>query len=330
MEFTETCSILAGAPGPDGTALVTVMNDGLAEERREHALPLLYQDGAWVTLNQEPVLPWLTAGIALADRSSGKFVIVGWAGQVLVVDGQESRREAIRRAGDHLSIVRSAAMVEDAVYAVGMRRQVHTRAGNGRWDAIDDGVAYVGDDPAVGFNAVDGFGENEIYCVGLNGDVWRREEGEWRQSAVPSNVHLHSVCCALDGHVYVGGRSGLLVRGRRDSWTVVDLETDETVWDLHWFGDGLYALLDDGIFMVTDAGARPVENDVIRRGDFLKLSSREGALWVFGRKQILRNDGSTWTEIDCSLRPEIEDADVRSFFDDSVLVNGSAYLEETE
>lgn len=330
MKFTERCSIITGIAGRDDVALVTVMNDGLAEERQQHAIPLLYRQGRWRLAGEEKVLPWLVAGVASMFHSSLEFVIVGWGGQVLVVENQNSHREAIQRKDDYVSIVRSVATINNAVYAVGMRRQVHKRHERNRWIMIDHGVASPGDEFAIGFNAIDGFDDDEIYAVGLNGEMWRRDKASWHQVHSPTNAHLHSICCSPGGRVYVGGKSGVFIRGRRDAWEFLDLETDETIWDLHWFEGELYAILGNGIYVVENERVRRVENEEVSDGDFHSLSSSEGKLWVFGRKKIIQTEGSSWKEVDCFLPDTFDDSGVLGFFNDDVLSSGSDYLDDVE
>jgi hypothetical protein len=330
MRFTDKCSILAGAAGQDDVALVTVMNDGLAEERQQHAIPLVYRQGAWMLAGEEKVLPWLAAGIATTYNDSMAFTVVGWAGQVLVVEDQSSRREAIQRNGDSVSIMRSVAAIDNSVYAAGMRRQVYRRPGSDDWMPIDDGVAYHGDELTVGFNAIDGYTEKEIYAVGLGGEVWMQAEGAWHDVGIPTNVHLHAVCCAGNGKVYVGGRSGVLIRGRHDSWEFLDLQTDEPIWAMHWFRNELYLLLGRRIHQGADGKIRRLENDIVGDEDFHSLSSAGGKLWVFGRKKIVQYDGSSWRELDCVLSDDVDDPEMLSFFNDDVLSTGSIYLEEPD
>jgi len=118
--------------------------------------------------------------------------------------------------------------------------------------------------------------------------------------------------------------------GRNDSWEVVDLETDETVWDLHWLGDQLYLLFGGGIHRGTPGKIRKIEDDAVGEGDFHRLSSAEGRLWAFGRKKVVQFDGSLWREVDHELSDDLEDSEVLGFFNDDVLSTGSAYLQEDE
>ena len=255
---------------------------------------------------------------------------MGWAGQALVVENQTSLREAIQRQGDYVSIVRSVATIDDAVYAVGMKRQVYKRIGSGRWEAIDRGVVYHGDETAIGFNAIDGFDSDDIYAVGLNGEIWHRREDEWREVHSPTNVHLHSTCCAPSGQVYVGGRSGVFMRGRDDTWDCFDLDTEETIWDFCWFKHRLYMIVGKAIYKWTSESIEKIENDVVANEDFHSFALTSSELLIFGRKKIIKHDGFLWDELNYELPDDIGNRDILGFFNDDVLSVGSAYLEGDE
>jgi hypothetical protein len=290
MELLSKCSILNGFVSPEGKAFITLMNDALAAERRQHAIPLYLSDGGWSPVQEEPVLPWLAAGIASTDQQA---VIVGWGGQVLVLKGNECRKEALARKDSMpVSIVRSVVAIGNAVYAAGLRRQVYTRAPAG-WMAIDAGVVCQGNDNQAGFEVLGGFGDKEIYGAGLNGEIWRCDNGAWSEIQSPTNVHLHSLCCANDD-VYIGGRNGLLVIGRDERWALHDTGLDETIWDLHWFDNRLLLLTSSGIYTYQDDTTQKVQSEVTADGDFFRFSSTPHELWVFGRKEIVRFDGKQW------------------------------------
>ena len=303
------------------------MNDILADERRQHSIPLLYRMGGWSLAGEEKVLPWLAAGIAHHHRCND-FVIVGWAGQVLAVEGAKSHREAIRRQTGYVSILRSVSQIGDDVYAVGMKRQIYRRECAQAWVEMDDGVADYGDNSFIGFNGLDGPSKENLYAVGLNGEIWFRHDGFWRKIDSPTNVHLHSVFCSSDGKIYIGGRSGLFLEGMFDAWIVRDLQTDQTVWSIRMFQNILYVLLDRGIFCVEREQLKQIDNKLVESEDFHTLASDDASLWVFGRKKIVRYDGVFWTELDCEIPEVMEDSDARVFFTDEVATLGSDYLDE--
>ena len=71
------------------------------------------------------------------------------------------------------------------------------------------GDQCAGADPGVpaGFEAIAGFGEENIYAVGWRGEIWQRKDDGWIQRDSPANVILTGVCCTDDGYVYICGRT---------------------------------------------------------------------------------------------------------------------------
>lgn len=329
MNFLEKCSVLTGVATLYNDIIVTVMNDGLAEQRQQHAIPMFFKNNSWGLLFAEPVLPWLAAGVACVAESSLQTVIVGWGGQVLVVENNHCRREAIlRKDSNYVSIIRSLAVIDGIFYAVGMRRQVYRRASNGEWEEIDHEVLYRGDRIEVGFNAIDGFGYKEIYAAGSNGEIWWYDNLHWHQIQTPTNVHLHSLCCADDGYVYIGGKHGILIRGRYSSWEVLDTEIEGTLWDIHWFDDKLFLIANSGIYQCVNGIFHKIQHRLLEYKDFLRFSSSKDNLWIFGSKRIIKYDGLSWSDCMTELPEEVIIPDVLCFFNDTVLLTGSDYIQE--
>lgn len=287
MNFLDKCSILKGVATFHNNICVTVMNDGLTEERQQHAIPLFFNNDHWSLISGEPVLPWLVAGMASLDQSSSHIVFVGWGGQVLVIEGDTCHREAIiRQDSSYVSIVRSVVAIDDVIYAVGMRRQAYKRIRKNNWVEIDHNMVYQGDRIDIGFNAIDGFGSAEVYAAGSNGEIWCYDNQQWREIQTPTNVHLHSLCCATDGYVYISGKSGVLIRGRHDSWEVLDIDIKETIWDIHWFENKLYLVTNTGVYQYMDGVFEKLQDKLLDYGGFLCLSSSRDRLWIFGQKKL--------------------------------------------
>lgn len=306
MNFLTRCSILHGCLAGDGTLYVTLMNDALAEEREQHAIPLVWRHGAWACVAEEPFLPWLAAGVT-AVGTPPLAAIVGWGGQVLTVGPDGCGREGLQRQdGRPVAVVRSVAAVDGVLYAFGMRRQAYRRLAGGRWEAIDGGVAASGEDGAdVAFEALDGLDAGRLYGAGLSGEIWRRRDDRWQAIASPTNVHLSAVCCASDGTTYIGGRTGTLMRGADDTWDIRALDTADTIWDACQFRDKLY------LRMGSDVATYDWDNDVLLPlpdiHDATGFACNGEHLLVLGRKRIVSCDGAAWrpvaTELDDAAIP---------------------------
>lgn len=309
--------------------MVVVMNDDLAEERIQHGIPLVREQGVWHGLAADKVLPWAPAGVAPLAPEAASFAAVGWGGQVVVAAGAESRREGLERRDGEVAVPRAARLIDGAIHTAGLRRQVFRRSGEGRWNAIDQGVAASAPDPPVGFNAIDGFSTDEIYAVGLDGEIWTRGGGIWRKLAAPTNVHLHCLCCAANGKAYAGGRNGVLLEGRGDSWALIDVGLEETIWSLQWFEANLFLVCDSEIYRVAEGTAELVGNPLLEAEDFHTISLGGQSLWFFASKAVVRFDGSRWDADRCRLAEPV-DPDLQVFFDNRVVETGSIYLDEED
>ena len=328
MNIFANCSALSGVAISDTECLVSLMNDGLSEARTQHSIPLVYKVGLWSFVSDEPILPWITADTARIGQNSQELLVVGWAGQVLLIDDAGTRREAIFRTDSlPVSIIRSASAIGQVVYAAGMGRQVYRRTIESGWTPIDGAVVSSNGESHVGFEAIGGFERGEIYAAGLNGELWTYVGTAWHKIDSPANVHLHSICCAEDGFVYIGGRTGVLIKGREHSWQVIDLGIDAPVWDMQWFNRTLYLIIDDGIYQYSDGVAEKVAASNAQ-GEFVNFSCSENRMWAFGRKKIAWFDGSGWSEHPADISEENLNRDLMSFLNDEVLISGSPFLTE--
>ncbi|WP_431261968.1 hypothetical protein ACQ859_17410 [Roseateles chitinivorans] len=150
-----------------------------------------------------------------------------------------------------------------------------------------------------GFAAIAGFNANDIYAAGGEGDLWRFDGKTWRQCQVPTNMAMESLCCAGDGHVYVGLQSGGLLRGREDEWEVIH-EDNMTVpfKDIVWYQDQLWCTSEYGLWTVGKDG-KLVDADVPALASACSgnLSTADGILMVAGLNGAAIHDGSEWHRV---------------------------------
>jgi hypothetical protein len=233
---------------------------------------------------------WRAAGMCFVRKPAEKLVAVSGDGKVFTYVGGQEGSEKIRDAFD----LRACAAIDGHAYACGMNREVFRRAGEGKWTAMHAPGAD-GDDDIAGFEAIDGFGADDLYAVGWEGEIWHWQSGAWTQGPSPVNVVLSGVCCAGDGNVYACGQSGTLLRGRGQDWDV--LETDGLIddfWDLRWFMGRLYVASMSALY--------ELQGDVLVAVDFgpdapdscYKLTDAEGVLWSVGQQNICSFDGAAW------------------------------------
>jgi hypothetical protein len=185
-------------------------------------------------------------------------------------------------------------------YAVGTGRQAYRRETDGVWKCIDawsqlDSRELVD----YSFESIDGFSEKEIYTVGWKGEIWHYNGVKWTQVTSPTNLALHKVKCAGDGMAYIGGKGGVLIRGRERKWEIIDHEkTEEDIWGMEWFNEKLYASTLDLIYTLDGDDLEEVEYGEAEIPDTCyHLSSADGIMWSVGAHDVLQFDGKEWTRI---------------------------------
>jgi hypothetical protein len=263
-------------------------------ERKDvaHAVFLSYDQGKDKDIDNR-IVKWNSAGIVIAKKPKERMVAVGWKGQVLVCDQGEDCSE--ENLGPALKL-ENVSVIGGYAYACGMKREVFKRIETGKWVSIHAPRPPKGE--VLGFNAIDGFSEEEVYAAGWEGEIWRYNSKEWFQIDSPTNMRLHGVCCAGDGFVYICGINGTLIKGRKNEWQIIgDQEFKNDLWDLHWFNDRLYAVTMYGIYELVDNELKPMNTGDEIPSTCYRLTSAEGVMWSIGTRDILRFDGKEWERI---------------------------------
>ena len=192
-------------------------------------------------------------------------------------------------------------------YAVGMARCTYRRLDNGAWEAIDSDIRSEEEEEDVGFFSIDGYGEKEIYAVGLEGEIGLYNGKSWRFADSPTNLILYRVVCAPNDKVYVCGQGGVILEGRKNQWKLIEQDvTEETFWGSTWFNDRLYLSTSEGIYRLEDGELIPVEIlpatkkkiKTTKGLSFYRLDARNGYLWSVGSKMAMwTEDGEHWQEV---------------------------------
>ena len=264
----------------------------LAEQGIQHVNLIGIDAGNWGSAFNTV---WPSTAIAVARAPTEKVVLIGEDGDVSTYVGGKREDEAITPAP---VMIRHARTIDGLVYACGSKREVYKRVGDAQWQDIS--APRAGATEEFGFEAIDGYGVNELYAAGWGGEIWRHDGKRWTQCASPTNVILTAVCCAPDGAVYAAGQGGVMVRGRGDDWAIVDWEEEVTLdlWDLCWFQDKLYVATSFAHFTLDGQRLLPVNHGTMGAITGFNLTTAEGVLWAIGKSDVASFDGSTWTRYD--------------------------------
>lgn len=298
--WTQNFSFVSGAIRQKDLGYVILSDDRAAESKIPLAGIVQWEPDGWGDGGQ---VGWRTAGVAVVRKPIEQLCAVGEFGQALLLGSGDRHEETIgddKRSPGNRGPLRGVRLIGEHVYVVGMDRQVYRRDNVNRWIELDHGARP---DPknkdTVGFEAVDGYSETEIYAVGWDGEIWQFDGHTWKRRNSPTNAVLVDVCCAGNGMVYACGRNGLVVRGRNDKWEVLELrEFSEDIWSLAWYQERVYLASMENLFVLNGDQLEIVDMGKDRAKTCYDLVTGDGVLWSIGFKDAMAFDGKQWSRID--------------------------------
>lgn len=299
--WTDLYSFVTGAIRRNDLAYLILSDDNANERRIPLSGIVQWKPDGWGDGGQ---VPWRAAGAAITKHPMEQLIVVGEFGNALLLGGGDRHEERIESSDSSPSDrgpLRGVRRIGDSIYVVGMDRQVYRRDGVDFWSSYDFGIARNRNTKAIsGLEAIDGFSEKDIYAVGWDGEIWNCLDGKWHQEGSPVGQVLLDVCCGGDGRVYACSRNGLLLKGGRGQWEVLDMkEFSESLWSLAWFEGRLYAASMNCVYVLGD-------DDVLApvyMADSIPLTCYRlvvggGVMWSVGAKDVVSFDGRRWARID--------------------------------
>jgi len=301
------CFCLKEDPAPgvgsvDDDELVTRLVVQLRDE--EPGEDWVYQDlrkvrGPQLTYSFEPELRLLTVSVY---------------GEVFVLGGGDAKLERAVPVREGIAISEGA-HIGGSAYVAGSGRTVLRRERADQWTLLNRGLGS-GDEEVTmdeGFNALDGYGPDEIYAAGGAGDLWRFDGSIWHRIDLGTNVEINDLCCGDDGLVYVVGDGGTLIVGRGDVWAQVEQDVEDDDLDsIVWFDDRpwistwmrLYEFVDG---MLKRVDVRTADGDL--QWTHALVATGAGLLISAGPKDAFAFDGEEWHCLVPSLEDEGEDVE---------------------
>lgn len=298
--WTDHYSFVTGAIRRNDLAYLVLSNDSVSEAKMPLSAVVQWKPGGWGDGGQTM---WRAAGAEITKYPTEQLIVVGAFGAALILGGGDRHEEAIESIDSKPADrgpLRGVRRIGDNIYVVGMDRQVYRRDGANAWSSFDQGISREPDPKNIsGFEAVDGYAENDLYAVGWDGEIWSCVDGRWRQEDSPVGQVLLDVCCADDGFVYACARNGVLVRGKRGHWEALDLGAfSEDLWSLAWFDGALYAACMDTVFVLENDTFHPVYMGEDCAKTCYRLTTGDGVMWSIGAKDVMCFDGKSWSRID--------------------------------
>jgi hypothetical protein len=269
------------------------------EKRAVSITEVLRWTGHWSGYRIE----WSANAISAVEKPELCVIAMGGNGEIHIATPTGFAEEQVDSSTEgpgSRGMLRDLRYIGGHFYVAGMGRQVYRREGSNRWVRCDAGVVIPAKDAVIaGFNSIDGFSEQQIYAVGWGGEIWLFDGRAWSAVDSPTNMKLERVICVAPDTVYACGQSGLLLKGIRDKWEIVDHGGPrDQFWGMEWFQDKLWLATDDAVYCLQ------ADNE-LKRVDFGPsdgaitcgwLHSGRGSLWSVGEEHLLSTtDGVRWT-----------------------------------
>ena len=247
------------------------------------------------------------ARIAFGESFEQEFVSVDTGGLVFGYSppraGEEPAHPYNLPGSDLAGVVNQVVRIGQSIYTVGGPRRLHKRVGVGQWLDLSKNVPWPKDVAVPGnglkymWSDASGFSESDIYVAGGEGDVMRFNGQKFSKVAFPSNELLHSVHCAGDGQVYIGGNMGSLYVGRENTWKKLAGSNFSVPWkDIAWFAGKLWCGSDYGLWTLEGGQLQraTVPADVQLTAGAIDVSPDGKHMLTAGPDGASLFDGQTW------------------------------------
>ena len=272
-------------------------SDDLVEKGKPNSAFLFMEGDDWVKYDE--IVNWTAISMARIGRAKDLYAVaIGFDGQFWEIENGSLAETLGQISAEDIS-PRSLAVVEETIYAVGMGRIVLRRERLNLWTPIGPAPATAAEG-VIGFEDMAGYATDEMYAVGWQGEIWWRDNATWRQVDSPVSANLNAVYCGDDGVVYAVGDNGTMLRGRHETWAVVETGRDENLMDVCYFDNTVYVATDFRILKLTADGLEG-EDRFVDPGDVpancLLLLRAPDSVFSMGPTDLFRLSPGGWQRL---------------------------------
>lgn len=233
--------VVAAVPGPEFSS------------QANNTSFFVYYNGNWFSYQKDLFGP-AVAIASVKSPISSKWIVIASnpSGKLWVLYPKE--REEIHSQIEGCVSVTNLKSISGRIYACGMGRTVFKLEDDGMWSNIS--VRRPNSKQGlVGFTDITGSQDELIYAVGWQGEIWTKAgDNEWSQEVSPTKSNLNAVTVADDGTAYIVGDNGVLVKGRKGKWELIETDEDLNFQDVCQFETEIYLSTDFDVFRLTSKG----------------------------------------------------------------------------
>jgi hypothetical protein len=280
-------------PPPDETAVL------------KHVIAYFRDDPESARWSRAEISGFETSYSGVSQKPKVQHVVVTMGGDVYAAGsgdkGIETSMKPYDNGGPSRGGIHKLRTIDGWLYFCGGNNSVGKRTAKGEWFAHTPNVP----DPKRtdhrynSFDDIDGFAEDDLYCVGSEGQVYHFDGHRWQRLAFPSNVDLETVCCAGDGQVYVSGRKGMTFRGRGERWELISPGGNMSLpfRDMVWHEDRVWCTSDYGVWTIHDGKLESAELPDGIKAYAGNLAAADGVLLLAGYGGAAFLEGGRWTKV---------------------------------
>lgn len=267
------------------------------EDEEESSRLFGYADGKWFHRDVDAHVRCICA----VEKPIPSIYSISRDGRVFINrKGGIVEEELIKDAGhepDQFGYLFETRQIGNRVFVCGSSGQIYRREKSG-WIHHDQGVLDPVNRGESALYSIDGFSEEDVYTVGLNGDMWHNDGQSWTKLSSPARADLNAVRCVSSQEVYLAGDHGQFFRGHLDSWQPIAMPPKcGDLWGLEYFQDKVFIAARGGLFEYDGIEVRRVETRLKPEPDAHRFDTRDGVMWSFGFKHLCFFDGEKWTSV---------------------------------
>jgi hypothetical protein len=205
---------------------------------------------------------------------------------------ESSRKDWVIEEVDEFGALIRIRRIGSGLFCCGQCGQVY-RLDKQKWVPYDHGIRS---DDALDFEDIGGSGPDDLYGVGLFGEMHHFDGKTWNEIDVPTNQNLLCVKQTSPGTIYVAGYEALIMRGSLNNWEIIGkAEEDKHYWDIGTLGDMIFFVYGQGIDYLDGDDVIPVDFKIKGKLSFHRVDTNQGQLWSIGEYHLLKFDGKNWT-----------------------------------
>lgn len=293
-------------------AFLAHMHEPLQQEIYIAQLLVLEKGQEWVDGGR---YKWQGVSITALDDSGDSILGLGRDGEVVIWNSTGSNETKIEFEGKIIGPLKGIRRISDTTFAYGMRRQLFRRLEKGGWitwtrgfpkrkrqkpqgDRLDRIHAVI--EGMGGIEAISGTSIDNMYAVGLKGEIWHNDGSGWSAVDSPTNLNLYDVTTMPSGNMFACGQGGVVLKGTGNQWEVLEFTGAERpdFYSIAWFdsrvyladGQSLQVLEDDNISIVDFGAEEVVPSHQVHAKEGILLS-------VAGKEVFLSTDGTNWRSL---------------------------------